>query len=177
MLLGAIAPDAKEEKRESHFEGTRLNYSDSSLCEYGRFIMKYRDSLSDAYMLGYLTHLVVDNVWLGKSYYSGLKERMNTDWTLYDRYHRDFRLCNAKLHAKHAHEGLYDALDLATSPINLNEVDSESVMNYKILALDDFHYPVEHLDLPLQVFTFDDILEYIERSSYLAFEVCRPWSD
>lgn len=71
--------------------------------------MKYKERITEPFMLGYLTHLVADEVWAMKSYFSGFEERIKNDPTLYERYHQDFRLCDAKLNEKYASDGLYEA--------------------------------------------------------------------
>ena len=174
MLLGALAPDAKQANMDLHFKGTRFKYADGGSWEYGRFIMKYRECILEPFMLGYLTHLVADEVWDMKSFFSGFKERLKNDPTLYERYHQDFRLCNAKLNEMYASDGLYEALQSATYVPKIEAVDENEVLELKKHALDDFNYPVENVEQELRVFSFEEIIAYIERSAYRALDVCRP---
>jgi hypothetical protein len=174
MLLGALAPDAKQEKSDTHFVGNRFKYGDGKRWEYGRFIVKYKEHITEPFMLGYLTHLVADEIWAMKSFFSGLEERLKIDPQLYERYHQDFRLCNAKLNEKYASEGLYKALDSAVYVPRIEEVDENNVLEIKKDALDDFNYPIEHVEQELHVFSFEEIIAYIERSAYRALDVCRP---
>lgn len=173
MLLGAIAPDAIHDKNGTHFVGDRFKYGNGRRWEYGRFIMKYKEHITEPFMLGYLSHLVADEVWAMKSFFSGFEERLKNDPSLYERYHKDFRLCNAKLNEKYASEGLYEALDSAVYVPIVDELDENSVLELKKYALDDFHYPVEHVAQELSVFSFEEIAAYIERSAYRALDVCR----
>lgn len=174
ILLGAIAPDATQVKFDTHFKGPRFRFSDGTPWEYGRFIMKYKRRISEPFILGYLTHLVADEVWAMKSYFSGFKDRLKNDPALYDRYHQDFRLCNAKLNEMYAADELYDALASAVHVPKIEEVDENGVLELKKYALEDFHYPVEHVTQELDVFSFEEIVAYIERSAYRALDVCRP---
>jgi hypothetical protein len=174
MLLGAIAPDARQEKSDTHFVGDRFKYGNGKRWEYGRFIVKYREHITEPFLLGYLTHLVADEVWAMKSYFSGFEERLQNDPTLYERYHQDFRLCNAKLNENYASDGLYEALKSAVYIPGMAELDEENVLQLKKHALDDFNYPMEHVEQELSVFSFEEILAYIERSAYRSLDVCRP---
>ena len=91
MLLGSLAPDASNAKLDTHFQGSSFLHSPGASWDYGKFVIKYWDRMSDPFMLGYLTHLVADEVWAMKSYFSGFTEMLQRDPTLYDRYHGDFR--------------------------------------------------------------------------------------
>ncbi|MEW4427776.1 hypothetical protein AB1I68_09945 [Paenibacillus pabuli] len=173
MLLGAIAPDANSEKGDTHFLGAQFKYGVNRRWEYGRFITKYKELITEPFMLGYLTHLVADEVWAMKSYFSGFEERLKKEPTLYDRYHYDFRLCNAKLNEMFISEGLYEALNSAVYIPIMDELDEKNVFVLKKQALEDFNYPVEHIRQEMSVFSLDEILAYMERSAYRALDVCR----
>lgn len=177
MLLGAIAPDAHSAKNDTHFVGDRFKYGVNRRWEYGRFIMKYKERITEPFMLGYLTHLVADEVWAMKSYFSGFEARLENDSTLYERYHQDFRLCNAKLNEKYACDGLFEALNSAVYIPKMDELEEQNVLEVKKLALDDFNYPMEHVEQELSIFSFEEILAYLERSAYRALDVCRPLLD
>lgn len=173
MLLGALAPDATNSKFDTHFKGTRFRHCPGTPWEYGRFVLKYREQISDPFMLGYLTHLVADEVWAMKSYFSGFREMLRNDPTLYEQYYGDFRLCNAKLCELYQCKDLSSFLKDATDMPQIEEVTEWDVLELKKHALADFDYPIEHLQEELKVFSFDEILAYIERSSYRALDTCR----
>lgn len=152
MLLGAIAPDAKQIKVDTHFKGAQFKYSNGTPWEYSRFIMKYRERISEPFILGYLTHLVADEVWSMKSFFSGFRERLKNDPTLYERYHQDFRLCNEKLNGMYASEGLYNALASVVFVPKIDEVDENEVLELKKQALNDFEYPLIEREQPLTTY-------------------------
>jgi hypothetical protein len=173
MLLGSIAPDAAEPKRPAHFKGELHPYALNSPIDFGRFIVKYRNRFTDAFFVGYLTHLVMDDVWTMKTDFSGFEAKIKEDPTLYARYHADLRLCNAQLNEFYRPVGVYDALDKANDVPEIEEVDAQSVLRYKREALADFDYPLEHLSEPLGVFTFEEMIHYVERSKSKALDICR----
>lgn len=173
IFLGAVAPDAAKDWYLGHFKAEANDYPPGSTYEWGQFVNKYRSLLPAPYLIGYLTHLVADEVWGTRSHYTGLTARLLVDDTLHQRYQNDFRLCNAKLHAFIGNDRIYTALSAANRVIDLEEVEGNSVLELKQDALEDFHYPVEHLQEPLDVFTFEEILEYIERSTRRAIDVYR----
>ncbi len=55
----------------------------------------------------------------------------------------------------------------------IEEVTESEVFEIKQQALSDFDYLKEHLQKKLQVFSFDEILASIERSSHRSMDVCR----
>lgn len=175
MLLGSIAPDGDEVKGETHFKGERYSFSDGAPSEYGRFIAKYHESFSDSFYVGYLTHLVADDMWATFMYYSGLKERLRSEPNFYGELYKDFYLCNAKLAEKYVSDGLYEALKLSDDVPNLDEIHKESVMRVKHEAIGDFNYPPENISEPLTIIALDGICAYIERAARRSIDVCYPW--
>ncbi|NOU75498.1 hypothetical protein GC098_29675 [Paenibacillus sp. LMG 31458] len=127
FLLGSIAPDGDEVKGETHFKGNRYTFSDGAPSEYGRFIAKYHEKFTDPFYIGYLTHLVADEMWATFMYYSGLKERLRKETNFYKELHNDFYLCNAKLVQKFGTIGMCEELKLSIDVPILEELQSESV--------------------------------------------------
>ncbi|WP_054026398.1 hypothetical protein [Bacillus sp. FJAT-28004] len=175
ILLGSIAPDSDESKEDTHFKGARYAFSDGAPSEYGRFIAKYHEHLSDPFYIGYLTHLVADEQWANFMHYSGLKKRLRSEPDFYINLHKDFYLCNAKLADKYTTEGLYLALEASDDVPELDELNYESVSKVKDEALNDFMYPAENIDTPLQIVTLEEIVAYIERAARRSIDVCYPW--
>ncbi len=176
MLLGALAPDATNAKLDTHFKGPPFKNCPGTPWEYGRFILKYREQISDPFMLGYLTHLVADEVWATKSYFSGFREILRKDPSLYERYHEDFRLCNAKLNELYQCRGIYECLETAEEMPRIEEVTEADIFELKKDALADFDYPIDHVHQELKVFSLEEILAYVERASHRALDACRVFA-
>lgn len=167
FLLGSIAPDAvfsHEDKNLSHFfVGNVQDYSRS--IDYKGFLRKYSSVVESHYIRGYFSHLIADDIWLKGFYLSWLKNRMDADEGLYKLYHNDFRLLNGKLLE---HYGFTDELRRALSNIpeiiDLQEVKSHNVEEFIPYVISDMEYDNEVINENLNVFTFDQIVGYIETS-------------
>lgn len=63
LLIGAIAPDISkfigEEKTKSHF----LKELDSNIPDIESFLNKYKNNLTDDFVMGYFIHLYTDYLW------------------------------------------------------------------------------------------------------------------
>lgn len=165
FLLGSIAPDAVfsfDEKNESHFfTGDVLDYS--RRVDFTGFLEKYNSK--NEYILGYFTHLIADDIWLRGFNLSWLRNRMEADEGLYKLYHNDLRLLNGKLLE---HYGVSDDLKKSFSHFpsipDLDEVKAVDVEKFVPYVLGDLVYGEEMLDEQLNVFTFNQIIGYIETS-------------
>ncbi|WP_342578096.1 zinc dependent phospholipase C family protein [Psychrobacillus sp. FSL K6-2843] len=177
FLLGSIAPDAvfsHEEKNFSHFFiGEVQDYSRS--VDYKGFIHKYNSQLENPYILGYFAHLIADDIWLRGFNLSWLRNRMNADEGLYKLYHNDFRLLNGKLLE---HYGFTNKLRKIFSQypaiIDLDEVSSKDVEKFASYVLEDMNYDKEVLNEKLNIFTFNQIIGYIETSIELGIMNIKP---
>lgn len=181
FLLGSIAPDAVftvEEKNASHyFIGDAEDHSrrvdvEGFLKEHHTMV----DGRND-YILGYYTHLLADDIWLKGFYLSWLKNRMKEVEGLYQLYHQDFRLLNGKLLE---HYGLVDDLRKAFTMIptvpDLNNVKSKDVEELVPYLLGDMEYDQAMKNEKLQVFTFEQIIGYIETSVELGLYKLKSFS-
>ncbi|UVI33437.1 zinc dependent phospholipase C family protein [Paenibacillus spongiae] len=164
FLLGSIAPDAVSTKDSSHFfKGALQDYSRS--IDYKGFLHKYRSQVESQYILGYFTHLIADDIWLKGFNLSWLKNRMEANHELYHLYHNDFRLLNGKLLEYYCMtDELRKTLSYLPTFFNLQEVTSEDVENFIPYVLGDMNYDKEVINEKLNVFTFDQIVGYIETS-------------
>ncbi len=177
FLLGSIAPDAVftyEEKNLSHFFiGEVQDYSRN--VDYKGFLHKYSSQVENAYILGYCAHLIADDIWLRGFNLSWLKNRMDADDGLYKLYHNDFRLLNGKLLE---HYGFSDELRKLFSHYHLtqdlDEVTSIEVEKLVPYVLGDMVYDKELLNEKLNVFTFNQIIGYIETSVDHAVQIIKP---
>jgi hypothetical protein len=160
FLLGGIAPDAVSPKDLSHFyKGNTDDYT--RRIDYKSFLDKYRSKIHSPYILGYYTHLIADHVWLTGFYLPWLKNRMEKDEKVFPRYHNDFRLCNAKL-SEHYCPVKFERNDMNLP--DLDEISSEQVSLFLPFVLNDFEYDKKDAEKPLEVFTFQQIVGYVETS-------------
>lgn len=172
-LLGSIAPDSSSQKRISHFKGELHPYAYNSPVDFGRFSAKYRTRFSDDFYIGYLTHLVTDDIWTMKTDFTGFEKRLKANFELYQIYHHDLWLCNAKLNEIYQPQGIEGALSAATEVPTMDEVQAQEVLDYKAEAFADFDYPAENVTQPLELFTLEEMIHYVERCKSKSLDVCR----
>lgn len=164
FLIGSIAPDAVSSKDSSHFfAGEVQDYSRH--VDYKGFLHKYRSQVENLYVLGYFTHLIADDIWLKGFNLPWLRNRMEADKGLYKLYHNDFKLLNGKLLEYYGYtDELRERLNHIPAILDLEEVKSRDVKRFIPYALDDMDYDNEILNENLNVFTFNQIIGYLETS-------------
>ncbi|MFO1444097.1 zinc dependent phospholipase C family protein [Bacillus sp. Bva_UNVM-123] len=164
FLLGGIAPDAVTPKDRSHFfVGDVSNYSRS--IDFEKFLHKYRKESNTPFILGYYTHLIADDIWLKGFYLPWLKNRLETDKNIFNLYHNDFRLLNGKLLNYYGLKTeLQQELQKNGEIIELQEVTFEQINKFISFVLDDVSFEQNSLAQPLDVFTFEQIIGYVETS-------------
>ncbi|RLQ89985.1 hydrolase [Falsibacillus albus] len=174
FLLGSIAPDAVSNKNASHFFiGDVRDYSRS--VDAKGFLYKYREHELNPYVLGYYAHLIADDIWLRGFNLSWLKNRMDADEGLYGRYHQDFQLLNGKLLDYYRFtEELKEALSHFSEIIDFEEVKRGDVEEFVPYALGDMEYDQSAIKEELNVFTFNQIIGYIETSVELGIMKIKP---
>ncbi|EOO27062.1 hypothetical protein ICM_01334 [Bacillus cereus BAG1X2-3] len=165
FLLGGVAPDAvhsAEEKGTSHFyAGTTKNYT--RRIDYDSFFHKYEAHIDSPFILGYYTHLIADDNWLSGFFLPWLKNRIENDETIAPLYYNDFKLLNAKLlHHYDKEQQLFSLLNQEAHIVEIEEVSKENVLAFRKYLFEDMLYPEQHLHEDLQVFTFNQIVGYIE---------------
>lgn len=164
FLLGGIAPDAVTPKEVSHFfKGNVQDYS--RYIDYKGFLDKYSSQAENHYILGYFTHLIADDIWLKGFYLPWLKNRMETNKELVNLYHNDFQLLNGKLLEFYDFtDELKEKLSYPPTIFDLQEVKSEDVEEFIPYVVGDMEYGKEVINEKLNVFTFNQIVGYIETS-------------
>ncbi|GIP29380.1 hypothetical protein J23TS9_45100 [Paenibacillus sp. J23TS9] len=164
FLLGSIAPDAVSPKDLSHFfKGEIQDYS--RYIDYKGFLHKYSKQIESQYILGYFTHLIADDIWLKGFNLPWLRNRMEADKELYNLSHNDFRLLNGKLLEYYGYtDELREMISYHPTIFDLEEVKSKDVEEFIPFALEDLDYDKEVINEKLNVFTFTQIIGYIETS-------------
>ncbi|MEB9683499.1 hydrolase [Bacillus thuringiensis serovar pingluonsis] len=167
FILGGVAPDAvhsAEEKGTSHFyAGTTKNYT--RRIAFNSFFQKYKAQMDSPFLLGYYTHLIADDNWLSGFFLPWLKNRIENDETIAPLYYNDFKLLNAKLlHHYDKEQQLFSLLNQDAHIVDIEEVSKENVLEFRKYLFEDMLYPEQHLHKDLQVFTFNQIIGYIETS-------------
>ncbi|AAU18338.1 zinc dependent phospholipase C family protein [Bacillus cereus] len=167
FILGGVAPDAvhsAEEKGTSHFyAGTTKNYT--RRIAFNSFFQKYKAQMDSPFLLGYYTHLIADDNWLSGFFLPWLKNRIENDETIAPLYYNDFKLLNAKLlHHYDKEQQLFSILNQDAHIVDIEEVSKENVLEFRKYLFEDMLYPEQHLHKDLQVFTFNQIIGYIETS-------------
>jgi hypothetical protein len=164
FLLGGIAADAVSPKDLSHFyKGEVKDYS--QYIDYTEFIHKYSFNKDSHYIQGYYTHLIADDIWLKGFYLPWLKNRMEADENIYNRYHNDFRLLNGKLLDYYGFtQRLRESLSKSGTIIDTEEVKSNDIKEFVPYVIGDMDYGSGELEQPLRVFTMEQIIGYIETS-------------
>ncbi|GGA24381.1 zinc dependent phospholipase C family protein [Psychrobacillus lasiicapitis] len=177
FLLGGIAADAVSNKDLSHFfNGDVRDYSRS--VDYKGFLHKYSSHLDNPYILGYFSHLIADDIWLKGFYLPWLKNRMEENKEILTLYHNDFRLLNGKLLEYYAFKDeLKEALGNFPAIIELEEVKSEDVEKFVPYVLGDMEYEKEVVKENLNVFTFNQIVGYVERAVDMGLLHIKPLLD
>ncbi|PFM03853.1 hydrolase [Bacillus cereus] len=165
FILGGVAPDAvhsAEEKGASHFyAGTTKNYT--RRIEFNSFFQKYKAHMDSPFLLGYYTHLIADDNWLSGFFLPWLKNRIENDETIAPMYYNDFKLLNAKLlHHYDTEQQLFSLLNQEAHIVDIEEVSKENVLEFRKYLFEDMLYPEQHLHEDLQVFTFNQIVGYME---------------
>ncbi|EOQ12436.1 hypothetical protein KQ3_01377 [Bacillus cereus B5-2] len=165
FILGGVAPDAvhsAEEKGASHFyAGTTKNYT--RRIDFNSFFQKYKAHMDSPFLLGYYTHLIADDNWLSGFFLPWLKNRIENDETIAPMYYNDFKLLNAKLlHHYDTEQQLFSLLNQEAHIVDIEEVSKENVLEFRKYLFEDMLYPEQHFHEDLQVFTFNQIVGYME---------------
>ncbi|MBH5317626.1 zinc dependent phospholipase C family protein [Paenibacillus sp. GSMTC-2017] len=164
FLLGNIAPDAVPTKDISHFFAG--NSKDLSRhLDFNGFLHKYRTHIDSHYILGYFTHLIADDIWVKGFYLPWLKNRMEANREIHTLHHNDFRLLNGKLLNYYGFaDEIKRMLIYAPTVLDLEEVTSKDVEQFIPSVLGDMENDKDITTETLNLYTFDQIIGYIETS-------------
>lgn len=176
FLLGGIAPDAvhgRERKTKSHYyegsvdKGTRH-------VHYEGFIQRYQEQVWDEFILGYMVHLVADDVWLKDIYFKkDLKNRIDADPSVLEKWHADFRKLNSMLVEQFGCAGLEQQLASAELPETLiEEIETSNLREFIEETLGDFHSSKVFSSKDLGIYSVEEITGYIKSATEQAVRVC-----
>lgn len=176
FMLGGIAPDAvhgREQKTKSHYyegsvdDGTRR-------VHYEGFIEKYQKEIQDEFILGYVVHLVGDDVWMKDIYFKkDLKNRIDADPSVLEKWHADFRKLNGMLVNQFDCAGLEQQLASAELPETLvEEIEINNLRKFTEETLGDFHSTKISSSKDLEIYTIEEITGYIKSATEQAVRVC-----
>lgn len=177
FLLGSIAADAvyvRADKRRSHYyEGSG---KDRTLhVDISAFLAKYDTNKQQPFLLGYLTHLISDEVWLNDIYFTNnlhLRHRSNPELIVQG--HDDFRILNGKLVMDYKCAWLGDLL--AQTHVNdcpVEEIGIQDLLRFKEETVEDFTFEPQSCMKPLLVYDYEQIARYIEHAADAAEEACK----
>jgi len=164
-LLGSIAPDAYHfegaDKFISHFYTAKADEK-KSLTPIA-FFDKYQNKIDKNYLLGYLIHLIVDEIWidlvvrkrLGKKPYDPLQQQA---------YYQDFVKLNSKLQTVYNLENVinhFSAISDAEFPA-IEELQNDSVNKMAATVQNQLKFQQEHQQAELNFFSLPEITDYLE---------------
>src|SRR5690606_24505378 len=111
------------------------------------------------------SHLIADDLWLKGFFLSWLNNRIEHDENMINKYHNDFRSLNGKLlnHYGIGRDILND-MKIGHSIVEIGEVTKQDVQDSMPFKAEDMDYDERVLDEKLNVFTFAQIIGYIETS-------------
>lgn len=164
FLIGGIAPDAVAPKDLSHFyTGEVSDYSRS--IDFQGLLHKYSALIHTDFVLGYYSHLIADDIWLKGFYLPWLKNRMEANPAILSQYHHDFYLLNGKLLNYYGiNSEVLEDWEKKSFIFDLQEVTTADLREFVPYVIGDMEYTEAEIKENLSVFTFDQIVGYIETS-------------
>lgn len=92
FLIGALAPDATDDKKLTHYFSGDMKTFDRAV-NYEDFVNQ-NYPLTNDFLKGYYTHLVADDIWINGFYSMWLKDAMDSDSNFQKLYYLDFQRLN-----------------------------------------------------------------------------------
>lgn len=163
FILGNLAPDASLNKDKSHFVlGDRRDDKSGRYIDYDAFSHTYYKVLQDSFFFGYLCHLISDELWHVDIYKNYLKTSDDKERNiLLKKYYNDFKLLNSKLIIYY---GLIKDTYVFGENI-LKEFNSFQLEKVTKELNQDFNISDSMVNESLDLFKFEDIINYIEKAS------------
>ncbi|MFS0781022.1 hydrolase [Bacillus sp. 1P06AnD] len=175
FCIGGVAVDAGQPKDKAHYyRGAYEDYT--RIIDYEGFIKKKLCNQHKDYFLGYYAHLIADDLWLNGFYMPWLRNRINDDPSMASLYHQDFVTLNPLL-VKHyglSADDICDRMEEMTLP-DLPFVPGTTAKQFMKEIKKDMEI-LEHQGVnSLNVFTFGQIIGYIETSIDKAHGLIKPY--
>lgn len=174
LLLGAVAPDGSFHKPRSHVKGPRFKASAGAPFEVGRFVARHPPSIDQAYLLGYVTHLMADALWAQVLYFSGVKRDLLGTPEGYARLYRDYAVLNHVLGSRHPFAEWRGALAAAPAPPDLPELTAVEAERARQETLQDMTGE-EGAGQTLRVLSLELVDAYCERAAVAVVDASRGW--
>ena len=147
-FIGNVAPDSwrnsSSTKNDTHF----ISNEDSFDYNYDYFYEKYKDSLDNEFVLGYLIHLITDKYWHSNNF---ITTRVSSD-----EYDELNKACS-NIISKYNIQRLYLSNDLVNPVEELETLGIEKTINY----LNSVNY-LENKD---SIFSTDELISRINETS------------
>ncbi|MBL4932105.1 zinc dependent phospholipase C family protein [Clostridium paridis] len=178
FLMGMLSTDishlAKEPKNKSHF--MTVDENGVRFVNYYDFYKKYKLKFSDCYFLGYFCHLISDDIW------HNLRPTMEVNIlppeersTAKIKYLNDLRQLNSvivntyKLENNIPNIGKLEVDDVMKS-VEIDEININLLPQILTQASQYFEANPQISNKPLEIFTVDEINEYINNSVTISLE-------
>lgn len=160
-----------ERKNATHYFEGDLDKGTRQI-NYQRYKDKYLSDIRDDYSLGYLTHLIADYVWMERIYHRhGFKQRQDADPSFSQKWYSDFRKMNTKLLCHFNGGSLIDWLEIDAPPREIEDITPEDIQTFMEEMYGDFEIIEQNKYCELEVYHFDEIIEYIHLSKSKAIAV------
>ena len=163
-----------EQKTKSHYYEGSVD-DGTKHVHYEGFIEKYKDQMKDEFILGYVVHLVADDVWMKDIYFKKeLKNRIVADPSVLEKWHADFRKLNGMLVNQFDCAGIEQQLASTDLPDTLiEEIEINNLREFTKETLGDFQSTKTFSGKDLKVYSVEEIIGYIKSAAEQAIRVYR----
>ncbi|SFD77883.1 hypothetical protein SAMN05216378_1391 [Paenibacillus catalpae] len=163
--LGGLAPDLTHPvyapKSVTHF--VQVNSQGKKRTDYELFIQKYKEHFTDSFYVGYLSHLVADQIWYETMYLKLVKSLPeNEKQNAIDKGYRDFRRLNKKLLTYYPVSPLEEIP--AIDNVKIDGLYTEYLPGIAKQLNDDFNVEQSAMSEPLEIYSLESIQKYIQFS-------------
>ncbi|NGP43786.1 hypothetical protein G4V62_02035 [Bacillaceae bacterium SIJ1] len=172
FLLGGIAPDIHGlmgvRKGVTHFKD--IDEAGESYINYVRFYETYKHAMNEPFYLGYLCHLISEDVWL--DFYLKKNGEISSDQNnkILQTTYRDFRRLNGRM------------IELYSLQLHSHTIPSVKIEGYnanylvKLLELLHEDFTIDHdlMNEPLELYSNDEIIDYIDKSVEKSIDFVAP---